>query len=372
MAEIIRYRCDKQLAAPSQGDDPLQVNPRDPRNTFQIIISAVDDEGRPGVVPVVIGSGDASGTLLYFDTNYRSIDVDEHGYIHVDTNKDGSLEVFICSQFEVMTQVLARIDNRSSAYRSLDLLFYDFGLDPAPLPAPAPQGLTNGQLTIPGWNSLAYAFNANADIVASDYDAAAIVCNDYVVIGGADMIANDFRVPYMATLPGQINRLAYVLWAGPNTISSPVVAFTTIGQGLVMPDPEKAAEYRAPSWKRGPVTELGTEDFPGNLELMITLVNGVQAGDTYDVHVYINGYDEDGVMRPPAPVQVYTLTAPKGAVSGQQMLCSVPRDVLIGYQRQGTQNWGYMWADCLITSAAWGYSRAWTRAWGPIRIDFYR
>ncbi|AOB30119.1 hypothetical protein AKI39_04565 [Bordetella sp. H567] len=371
MAKIIYFRSDKQLAAPLDGPPGVQLDPHNEQQRFKITLKVVDDANRPAVVPLAIGNDQPPGTLLYFDLDFQPIPVDENAFIHVPTLKNGELVIYVCCKSEILCSLLARIDLPSQDYRALNLLFYAFGLPPADLPTPnLPR--SNGQLAIPSWSSLSYAVTADTPLAAAYYRMAAFICNDYARIGDPDMIANDFQVPYMAMLTrGQMNRLAYVLLADKNTISSPVVGFVATGQGLVMPDPDKGAMYTAPEWINGPVTQLNTYSFPTELVLNVTLIDDVQEGDSYAVHLYINGYDKSGICMPPAPVQVYTVTAPKGAKPGDQVPCRIPKENLIGYRRRGPNDWGYMWADCLITSAAWSYSTAWTRPWGPIRVDFF-
>ncbi|ARP80305.1 hypothetical protein CAL12_05310 [Bordetella genomosp. 8] len=375
MSEIIYFRADKQLAAPTglQASSSEPADPHDPRRTITITIQVLGDGTAGDSLPLAIGSGEARGAILYFDADFLPIPVDEQSFIHVATRKDGGLIVYVCAPQSILCTLLAKIDQPGQNFRSLELLFFDYQLTPAEgLLAPS-LSRANGQLKIPPWSSFDYAANANTPLPPAVYEAAAIVCNQtYAHIGDPNIIPNDFRVPYGVMLPqGKQNTVAYVLKAGSNTICSPVVNFIAVGQGLVMPDPEKYATYRAPEWEGGTSRQLNTYDIYPDLVLNITLVDDVREGDLYEVNIYLNGYDKNGVPMPPAPVQVYTLRAPKDARAGQQLPCAISQDKLLGYRRKDASNWGYMWADCQITSAAWLYASGWTRPWGPIKIDFF-
>ena len=367
MSQVKFIGVDKRMAGLSgpQGD------PHNDMKTITVTMMVVDDNGAPASLPVKVTSGRSEGSVLFFDSDFQPLypGGDADPWIHVESWKNGEVLLYLCAPMPIIFNLIAVVEKPPSGTNQTTLVFFDFDANLANPPFPLPGlALPGGQFDIPPWSKLSYGTSANVQVTPQmvQFRTAATVCNTELLnTGGPELLNSNFVVPYQALLTGgRLNQLAYLLDNGVNAFTSPTLRFPAFGQALVMPDPYKSAQYPAPQWPYGTVTRLTTSDIWPGMTLTLTLVDGVQQGDTYDIYLYLNGYDKYGNFIPAAPPHVYTITAPAGAKPNQTVSYTISKEDLLGYGRKNAYEWGYMWADCLINRSAW------TFPWGPIMIDF--
>ena len=409
---------DKYLITPFDPGKDLGTDgfPTDDAMYFTVNIQVYDSGTYPTTpVNVYLGDDENAGRIVYWDETKTNRTRDVIDGKPLQTNATGLLELYVgvttfgyprypgCI-FKLFTGLAADPVHSGGVGQSLSAFYYTYdqalGVASSNLTPLVLRNFEQGYVLIPEWDKFEYSTSTNLNSLDSNTNSSApisIAINGHLIL--RDYTYQDLQtgvdIPYGLMNGGTDNCIVYLVDDGSPQLAPPW-RFTTSGTPLFMPDPDKPTPLTGPWWFGAPDTPphipnkepltladlYDTDDGTVSFEVDFKYAEGVEPGDTYNIYIYMNGYDPNGqtirqMLGDGSPLlyfptstwdNVIPIEAPPNVKPGDIGSASIPGKYFQGFGQKDTAKRGYLWVDYLVNGQMW--SNPWIATNRPTLIDF--